>query len=268
MSDDSDLDAGISEAFLSSPLSSPTTAGSFNIAGVKRGRGRPPKNGICRVEPKKSGRGRGRPRKEVAASTQTKEAAPQISTPASTSKLTSVQPPEPAPRLVSETFPVQQEDQEDRVLENFQAMLLTIDFLKRKHSVSDFSSVRQGVEGITSRSFSENDLIDVLSVCSKNFQVEWKQIAFEEGQSPQNCLCVVFSSEVQSESAYNRPVSIIERTEDYKKHFVEWMEQGKPRSFQLPPEPVPSPSLNRRKQTEFAEKLRQAAEESKNVSPL
>ena len=243
------LDADITAAFLSSPLSSP---GLPNVISVKRGRGRPPKNGICRVE-KKSGRGRGRPRKEPIVLPQTNQGDPPVS-----AKTVAVSA-EPQSSHASV-------EREDRVVENFQALLLTIDFLKKKHAVPDFHSIRRGIEGITCGTFNEDDLIEVLSACSKNFQVEWRQMSLEKDQAPQNCLCVFLSTEAHGNNAHNSPVSIGEKTEEYKKKFLEWLEQGKPRNFKFPPEPVFSPSQKRKRKTELSEKLSLAAQESKNVS--
>ena len=189
--DGSNLDAGISEALLSSPLSPTTAEESLKQAGVKRGRGRPPKNGICRIEKTRKQERRGRPRRESTASPQKKETVPPASTPIPTSAAADAGALLPAHSQEENTFSfLSLEAEENRIVGNFQALLLTIDFLRRKQSISDFVSVQQGVEGITSGTFSKGDLIIVLSVCSKNFQVLWKRVSSQEGQPLNNILCI------------------------------------------------------------------------------
>ena len=340
--DDIDIDAGITEAFMPSfmsslpgaPVSTPPVdslvqmaGGSPDVTGVKRGRGRPPKNGVSRVEPKPTtpGRGRGRPRKDGnVASPQAQGSTIQHQTRAPTampihipipmsmpmtlvpgSGSTSVPVNAPiqdqaqkpiqyqihapmqlpvqahnvnalAPTSASATAPVlatapapaptpSQVPVEDKVIADFQALLLTIDFLQKKHTLPTFSSVRQGVEGITSGQFEMEHLIDVLSVCSQNFYIEWKHLSQEEGKPLQNSMCISFSHEAQVSNANSKSLSIGEKMQDYKKKIVEWAKLGKPRRFILPPEPA-LPRVGKTKaQTEFAVKLSVAAEESKNV---
>ena len=234
-------------------------------SGKKRGRGRPPKNGICAAEPKpKSGRGRGRPRKD---------ASPSATTSTSDSPLqSSVQQPQKTDAPPSAIAIVTKRSNgdvgsidamadgglgrlEDLVIRNFQALLLTIDFIRKKHTPPTFSNIKQGVESITSDRFDAIDLENVLSVCAENFIVDWKWLSTEDGEPPAYHLCINIMNQSQEVNASTKPFSITERVENFSQKFAVWDQTGRNRVYTLPMKPTISLPGYTKKQSQFSELL-------------
>lgn len=78
----------------------------------------------------------------------------------------------------------------EQIVENYKALILAIDFIRKRFMVPCFIRVQEGVENITGCRFDKSDLQTVISVWPASFLVEWKRISLEEGSAPLNYLCI------------------------------------------------------------------------------
>lgn len=113
-----------------------------------------------------------------------------------------------------------------KIMENYKAMILTIDYMRKKMTTPSFRGLQEGVENITGDRFITSDLEDVVSVYPERFDIAWRRIATEKGSGLTNELCVYINLD-------NR--TITQHLQDFRTKLME----GNIRvNYEVPVEPI------------------------------
>lgn len=117
-----------------------------------------------------------------------------FNSPKSVEKLTSSSHVEVSMDTQSEGEMVIHRDDNASIIENFIALDITLDTLKRKGIISTFDRLREGVEKITQGKFYEQDLEQLLTFCPDIVFTEWKMVSNNPEIFPKKWQLCVFAN--------------------------------------------------------------------------
>ena len=82
--------------------------------------------------------------------------------------------------------------QNSNLIEDFKALLVTENYLKKKNTLPTFDRLKEGVESITESSFTQSDLESIICVIENKFKLTWKNTSLDKDSRAQIRLCIYY----------------------------------------------------------------------------